>query len=319
MKLFNFDIIKLPEENAILVTRNGYLYYVYNPTTKSWYKYSNAGNDLISVNNYQDVTRDELASSFDGVFPEKQTAFLKACSSYDWNVADISNLLSDEFPFYMKKEQIKYAVDCFLSNSLVLSVSYERLGGLFEDAEKNSLATDAVLSRIKQLSFSILGKDIFNDNIEIVDGLRGSSFFHIMPSRIIAPASNDYAEIPANMTHCGISIEDDDVYDFLSCFLYKHFDEELDANKNRCNADGFDWYNDNYFTLDSIGEIIADIRDTADKISTGSCNEFTDKVRTGKNGKEKVLDFYRRFIYRMEYMVVVGRENGFNLISFTGP
>lgn len=34
---------------------------------------------------------------------------------------------------------------------------------------------------------------------------------------------------------------------------------------------------------------------------------------------ELIVDFYRRFIYRMEYMLKVGQEKGYNLISFMGP
>ena len=34
---------------------------------------------------------------------------------------------------------------------------------------------------------------------------------------------------------------------------------------------------------------------------------------------ELVLDFYRRFIYRMEHMMNVGKEKGYDLISFMGP
>ena len=32
-----------------------------------------------------------------------------------------------------------------------------------------------------------------------------------------------------------------------------------------------------------------------------------------------VIDYYRRFIYRMEYMMKVGKEKGFDLISIMGP
>ena len=32
-----------------------------------------------------------------------------------------------------------------------------------------------------------------------------------------------------------------------------------------------------------------------------------------------IVDFYQRFIYRMEYMMKVGVEKGYNLISFMGP
>ena len=34
---------------------------------------------------------------------------------------------------------------------------------------------------------------------------------------------------------------------------------------------------------------------------------------------ELLIDFYRRFVYRMEYMLTVGEEKGYNLISFMGP
>lgn len=32
-----------------------------------------------------------------------------------------------------------------------------------------------------------------------------------------------------------------------------------------------------------------------------------------------IIDFYRRFVYRIEYMMKVGKENGYDLISFMGP
>ena len=32
-----------------------------------------------------------------------------------------------------------------------------------------------------------------------------------------------------------------------------------------------------------------------------------------------IVDFYQRFVYRMEYMIRVGAENGYDLISFMGP
>lgn len=33
---------------------------------------------------------------------------------------------------------------------------------------------------------------------------------------------------------------------------------------------------------------------------------------------ELIIDFYEKFIYRMEYLMKVGEENGYNLISFMG-
>ena len=35
--------------------------------------------------------------------------------------------------------------------------------------------------------------------------------------------------------------------------------------------------------------------------------------------KELIIDFYHRFIYRMEYMMKIAEENGYDLISIMGP
>ena len=65
MKLFdNFEAVKFPEENLIFVTHDGYLYYIYNPKYETWRKHRNAGNDYITVSNYQNISREELLKAF---------------------------------------------------------------------------------------------------------------------------------------------------------------------------------------------------------------------------------------------------------------
>ena len=95
--------------------------------------------------------------------------------------------------------------------------------------------------------------------------------------------------------------------------------------------------------------MLNDIRDTIDALYFRRKNEFTDKLKE-KRGfatyeliyakglseeqikeyndnrpkeddtkAELIIDFYERFIYRMEYMMKVGEEKGYNLISFMGP
>ncbi len=95
--------------------------------------------------------------------------------------------------------------------------------------------------------------------------------------------------------------------------------------------------------------MIKDIKDTMEALSSGRKNEFTDKLKEKRvfaankliyskdlteeqieeynanrpteddTEPEVIIDFYRRFIYRMEYMMKVGEEKGYNLISFMGP
>ncbi len=199
------------------------------------------------------------------------------------------------------------------------------------------------------MSFKITGRDIFKKEICIDDGSGRLSGFLIMPVRVIDCFAMINSDNVAGMMGTKIAIDEDDVAQYLTPFLYKYFDEELEANKNRYDSDGFDWYSKNFFTFDSIKKMLNDIRATIDALTFGRENEFTAelKVKRGmatyeliysKNLNEEerkqyndnsptdddtevelVIDFYNRFIYRMEYMLKVGEEKGYNLISFMGP
>ena len=104
-----------------------------------------------------------------------------------------------------------------------------------------------------------------------------------------------------------------------------------------------------FFTFDSMTQILRDIEDTVDALVSGRETEYTQKLKIKRgtatyrllyakdlNEEEVaeyndnrpieddtevalVVDFYRRFLYRMEYMMKVGKEKGYNLISFMGP
>ncbi len=95
--------------------------------------------------------------------------------------------------------------------------------------------------------------------------------------------------------------------------------------------------------------MLKDIRDTMNALSSGRKNEFTDKLKEKKGFAtfeliyaknltaeqikqyndnrpteddtevELIIDFYKRFICKMEYMIKVGKEKGSDLISFMGP
>lgn len=58
MKLFDgFEAVKFSEENVIFVTDNGYIYYICYLEDKYWRKHKNAGNDHITVSNYQEISK----------------------------------------------------------------------------------------------------------------------------------------------------------------------------------------------------------------------------------------------------------------------
>lgn len=365
MKLFgDFEAVRFPEENLILITHDGFLYYIYNLKYKNWRKYRNAGNDHLTVENYQDISREEIMEAMEGVFPKAETDFMRRCNPSQLCIRDMLALFREDYPRYMSDGAIYHTTHRFLLNSEICHKSYTELKRLLGNALISHLDNGTVLSQIKELCFSVIGRDIFKKEIGIVDGHDSSSYFWIMPVRVIDYSNTDSLDAVAQMRSVEISIEEDDVSQYLTPFLYKYLDEDLEANRKRVGhywededgneqaeyVSGFEWYlTHNFYTFDSMTNILNDIYDTVDALSTGRDNEFTAKLRekrgtatyellyakelteeqikeynanrpTEDNTEiELIIDFYRRFIYRMEYMMKVGKEKGYDLISFMGP
>lgn len=362
MKLFDdFEAVKFPEENLILITSRGYIYYIYNSKHNFWKRYKNAGNDEITVKNYPDVSKEELTKALGGIFPKKETDILRQCNPSQLYQKHMFNLLEEDYLDYMRNDDISDFVSEFLCKSDICHKSYLKLKELFDNATRYSQNNKEVLAQIKDLSFTIIGRDILKKEIGIVDGHDCTSYFWIQPARIVDFSDTNDIDNVALMNSVEISIEEDDVDQFLTPFLYKHFNDNLEANYKRIdeyNSDeehisytkGFEWYlTHNFYTFDSIKNMLKDIKDTIEALSLGKDNEFTKKLKEKRGSAthlliyaknlsdedikeyndnrptednteiELIIDFYNRFIYRMEYMMRVGEEKGYNLISFMGP
>ena len=335
MKLFGeFDAIKFPEENLIFITKSSYLYYIYDPKYKYWRKHKNAGNDYLTVSNYPSVYTEELMAAMGGMYPKKETDIMRLCNPSQLCIRDMLDLLNEDYPQYMSDWSIRNTAHYFLLESNITFKSYVRLRELFEHNLSRHADHDQALLQIKELSFEVLGRDIFKKEIGIVDGHDGSSYFWIQPVRVIDYTDTNDSDNVAEMSSAEISIEESDVYQYLTPFLYKYFDGELEANKKRVDdhwsdddnvehfsyVSKFEWYlTHNFFTFDSVRSILKDICDTIDALSSGGENEFTVEIKGNSVGVDLIIDFYHRFIYRMEYMLKVGEEKGYNLISFMGP
>ena len=351
MKLFGtFEAVKFPEEDMIFITHDGYLYYIYSSEYKRWSKHRHAGNDYLTVSNYPDVSRAELAGAMHGVFPQKETDFMRLCDPSQLHIGDMLDLLGEDYAKYMSDRAVYHTIYHFLSESDIRYKSFERIQKLLDAAAANHYDNGQIVTQIKELSFKIIGRDIFKREIGIVDGHDCSSYFWIMPVRIVDDSDTNEIDNVAEMKSAEISIEEDDVAQYLTPFLYRYFDDELKENKKRTDAFGFEWYlTHNFFTFDSIQQLLKNIEDTVDALISGRKTEYTKelKIKRGtatyqllyaKNLNEEevseynanrptedntevelVIDFYRRFLYRMEYMMKVGAEKGYNLISFMGP
>lgn len=360
MKLFDdFEVVKFLEENLIFVTNRGYIYYVYNPKYKQWSKHKNAGNDFITVNNYQDVGREEVVEAMGGIFPTTEVDFMRLCQPSQLYICDMIDLYKEDYPQYMADSMINNAIYQFLLHSTLCHKSYARIKQLLDNALISHLDNDTVLCQIKDLSLAVVGKDIFRREIEIINGHDSSSYFWIMPVRVVDYSDSGCFDNVAEMKSVEISIEEDDVALYLKPFLDQYFDKNIEANKKRvdhcyCDEDGnteityiahFDWnLTHNYYTFDAINKMIEDIKDTIEALSMGKENRYTAGLREtvtktigwlyeAKQAKfseayrlaaeeteiSAIADFYRRFIYRMQYMMQVGKEKGFDLISVMGP
>lgn len=342
MKLFNkFEAVKFPEENMIFITNNSYLYYIYNPKYNRWYRYSNAGNDMITVCNYLDVSEEELRCAMGGKVAQKETDIMRLLSPTLLNIGQMLNLLCEDYPEYMDNminNEIYNAVYSILIETKIKYEMYIKIRELFDNAIKMNQCSKELFDKIRSVSIEIDGKDIFKEEIGIVDGHDNSSYFWIMPVRVIKSDNTNELDSVAEMRSIEISIEELDIYHYLTPFLYKYFDDELEANRRRIEfhytddegnecinyVKGFEWYlTNNFYTFESVSKMIDDIKDTIDALSSNNENEYTNKLK--KNGgieihsENIIIDFYNRFIYRMEYMMKVGAENGYNLISFMGP
>ena len=115
MKLFGeFDAVKFPQENSILVTHNGFIHYIYSIQHKLWRKYWHAGYDCISLPNYPDVSREEIINAMNGVFPRKETDFARLCAPSQLCIRDMMELLREDYATYMSDYNIYHAVHRFL-------------------------------------------------------------------------------------------------------------------------------------------------------------------------------------------------------------
>ncbi len=351
MKLFDkFEAVKFHQENLIFVTHNGYLYYIYSPKHNRWRKHRNAGNDHLTVANYDDVSREELMDAMNGAFPKSETDFMRLCNPSQLWIRDMMDIIQEDYAAYMSDDEVYYAIHRLLLRSDICEKSYEEIHKLLAAAAANKSDNAQVLTQIKELALRLIGRDIFKKQIGIVDGHDSSSYFWIMPARVLDYEDSGALDSVAEMRSVEISIEEGDVDQYLTPFLYEYFDEEIDANKHRRDVSGFEWYLEhNFFTYDQMKHILKDIADTVDALVSGKETEYTKKLKIKRGIEtyqllyaktltsdevkaynanrpteddtevELVVDFYQRFLYRMEYMMKVGKEKGYDLISFMGP
>lgn len=173
------------------------------------------------------------------------------------------------------------------------------------------------------------------DQIDIVNGRDNGGTFWICPLR-----KNYDGELPF-FNNFGMSIEDGDIEEFLFIHLMKYFDSKIqETDEWRLGENrAFDWYGGNLYSVDTMRQMIADLKEMVDILQTDSDSPlvkdlidlfswsmYTDKHRNRLSEHELfqfkkkripvAVDFYKRFIKRMGSMLQLP---GVDTISFAGP
>lgn len=191
--------------------------------------------------------------------------------------------------------------------------------------------------------------------LEITEGHDGGACFWIYPVVVHKKyniGSEDVEKLPEE-----ISLDEDHFVHFLEYFFLKYFDAELPFNKWRIEyridgeeyayVEGFEWYLEhNFYTYDSIGKMLDEIEKTANLLESDYDNEYlkpiveklverysinymveydsedyhvnkNDQPQAIKKNIHVVVDFYRRFVERINKMMEHNR--GTNVICIMGP
>ena len=123
----------------------------------------------------------------------------------------------------------------------------------------------------------------------------------------------------------GLSIEEDDVDNYLLPLLEKYFDQDLELNKkrlnNQCDAiEGFAWNNTvNYYTYRSIHNLCLELEDISIALIMGETNEFIETMKSSVEEFEPkiVIDFYHNLVTRLR--LIMANNADLDFIGVVAP
>ena len=208
------------------------------------------------------------------------------------------------------------------------------------------MTSDNIGCQEGKIRYAIIKKAANNyRQIPIVEGHDGSSYFWIMPVRHVEVSDDNWYGIE-ECREQEISIEEDDIGEFLYFFLEKYFDPDYPYGqvRDRYCGSGFEWNLEyNIYTYETIRKMLDEIELCARLLETDFDNPALTDFKKGfhsvtfdpdENRFQKrltdeeeehlirdnigiALDFYDRFVRRMRKMMQ-GADD-YELISFMGP
>lgn len=173
--------------------------------------------------------------------------------------------------------------------------------------------------------------------IYITAGRDGGGTFWIIPTHSDDRPYKEEHNI-SDYDNCGMSVGDVYIFEFVGVFLYKYFDQDLQTKYR--DTEGFDAYDINLYSRESMRRMVEEIRETIVLLQTDYDNPKLMEVKKNYNpytfssemswdlseeeGNETIrknidlaIDFYTRFADRIESML--DEQPDCDLISFAGP
>ncbi len=120
---------------------------------------------------------------------------------------------------YLLDWDISETIRRFLEEAESDAWAYEQVKKILNKGLSDGLNRKQILPRLKELCRIAIGRDIFKQEIRIIDGHDSSGCFWIMPVRVLDYSDTNDIDTVAEMRQLEISIEDEDVAQYLLPFL----------------------------------------------------------------------------------------------------
>ena len=128
-----------------------------------------------------------------------------------------------------------------------------------------------------------------------------------------------------NESEDGLSIEEDDVDNYLLPLLEKYFDQDLELNTKRINKqgnaiEGFAWNNAvNYYTYRNIHSLCLELEDISIALIMGETNELIESIKASVDEFEPkvVIDFYHNLVTRLR--LIMANNSDLDIIGVVAP
>ena len=353
MKLFDsFSVIKSNDENRMLIVNGLFISYIYFIDLDIWKKYApykymhyscHELNTIMDITKYKEVTKEEFFEATKGVFPRREEDIIRLCDTDTLSKIDLYRLLDDDYREYMhddvldsNSKTLQEQLDCIKEHNgyiicenvkTLLSQSYypeqtfsiyHKLRDIFDEAYLNNYDCPKTNKMIKELELKTFNHYLHNDLL-INDNENSRSGMLIVPGKVVYDENANQIVGHYSMDFYNISF-DETPFNYSGDYVLPFFDKNYDKNLDIIQRGGECPFC-RLYALDTLPIIINDIINTINDLKNNIETDYTNKILKIDSSIDKriIIDFYNRFIYRLEFLYKISKEKSLNLIELVTP